>query len=74
MRFEARGGPVLVGLNPEERAGHITLPSLSFLTSKLGVMISDGCAKEQLCSSFNYKRTGNEVTVVCHSHLGQGPL
>lgn len=65
---------MLAGLNLVETAGHITPLSLSFLISKLGIMISEGYAKEQLCSSFNYKRTGNEVTVVCHSHLGQGPL
>lgn len=75
MRLEARGGgPGLVGLHLEEGAGHITPLGLSFLISKLGVMISatsEGCTKEHL--SLSYKEPGM-MTGVCHAHLGQGPL
>lgn len=44
------------------RSEHITPRGLSFLISKLKVMISPtskGHGKEQLGSSFNYKRTCN---------------
>lgn len=67
------GGPGLVGPNLKNgakaplgpRVGHIAPRGLSFLISKLRIMISptsESHGKEQLCSSFKCKRACNSVT------------
>lgn len=56
-------------------ASHFTPLGLIFLISERGIIISgttEGCAKEQLCSSFYYERPGKGVTVVVTPTLARG--